>query len=167
MKKKERGSGKNYYSLKFASHDHTWPVTHTTPYNPDNDVTVDQTPTELVESKQPNLIITNKKTMHAVIIDMAITGQRSPDCLQRKRQAKIDKYADIAKQHEDLGYKVTLDAVVFGDVGGTDKHNEELMHLIGASPRYAQLMHRFCVASVLRHGHKIWVTRCHAQAALQ
>jgi hypothetical protein len=32
MKKKERGDGKNHRSLKFASRDHTWPVTHTTPY---------------------------------------------------------------------------------------------------------------------------------------
>jgi hypothetical protein len=76
---------------------------------------------------------------------------------------KIDKYVHLKRQYENKkkGYDVFLDAVVFGDIGGTDDHNAKIMQgLIRASPRYTEHLHCRCVESVLQHGYKIWATRC-------
>jgi hypothetical protein len=124
-------------------------------------VTVDTTPPNLRTIQRPDLIIINEKTKCVVIVDVIITSQSHPDCLKDARQGKIDKYQHIANKYYRNGYTVLLDAVVFGDVGGTDEENDRVMQeLSGASPRYIELMHRFCVAGVLRHGHKIWSSRC-------
>jgi hypothetical protein len=119
-------------------------------FNPYAMVTMDKCPPGLHFTQRPDLIIINKKTNHVVIVDVTITSQNSPKCLDNARRRKIEKYTRIANAYIANGYTVDLNAVVFGDVGGTNGDNDYVMqHLIGASPEYTALLHRHCIAIVL------------------
>jgi hypothetical protein len=119
-------------------------------FNPYTMVTMDKCPPGLHFTQCPDLIIISKNPNHVVIVDLMITSQNSPKCLDNMHRGKIEKYTKIANAYIANGYTVDLNAVVFGDVGGTNGDNDYVMqHLIGASPEYTALLHRHCIAIVL------------------
>jgi hypothetical protein len=152
----------NHYSaLRTERHNHVLGrLAAAARHRPNVQVHVNVQPPMLVSTLRPDLVLVNETDKKIAIVDVAITAQVGADCLTAKRQQKVDKYAHLADEYRAKGYDVELDAVVFGDVGGTDGHNEQVMiKMIGARPRYARLMHRFCIAGVLRHGRSIWSMR--------
>lgn len=122
------------------------------------------------EGLRPDLVIENVETKKVLILDVAITAQSGMEgrYLEVSRQRKKDKYQDIENQYRTLGYEVLNDALVFGDLGGTDERNHQLLKMfctgnrpnsIRSASRYAFNMHRFIVVSILRSAYSIWVQR--------
>lgn len=79
---------------------------------------------------RPDIIVQQDELKNVTILDLGITAQNGADCLDRARARKIEKYSSIKQQYERLGYQVTLDAIIFGDNGGTDQRNHELIKFL-------------------------------------
>ncbi|KAL1923876.1 uncharacterized protein VTP21DRAFT_6911 [Calcarisporiella thermophila] len=137
-------------------------LARTARYNhPDCEVFVNQSPPDIqADQLRPDLVIVNRTLKQVKILDVAVTAQCDDQCLNEKREEKVTKYTAINQQYEDLGFSTRLDAVVFGDLGGSDTRNTTIFTQILKSPRsYADKMHRFIVADILRAGQRIWAQR--------
>ncbi|XP_067129802.1 uncharacterized protein [Centruroides vittatus] len=124
-------------------------------------VRINQTIPEMEnDTLRPDIVVEDTHTKEVIIIDLAITNQYGEDCLVKARQAKIDKYEHIKTFYETKGYKVVLDAIVFGALGATDTHNTQLFKKLNSPWKYVKKMHKFIINDILRASHNIWRKRC-------
>lgn len=123
------------------------------------------------EGLKPDLVIEDNITKKVMILDLAITTQSRMEgrYLQTSREHKINKYRNIADQYQALGYNVELNAVIFGNLGGTDDINHNILRKIctegqpnsvQSANKYAYNMHKYIVVSVLRSAYSMWIQRC-------
>lgn len=111
------------------------------------------------DNLRPDIVMIDRVTKTATIIDLAITNQSSASSLDNAREKKIDKYRHIKTHYEDLGYTTVLDAIVFGNLGATDSRNVELMKMTGSTIGYIRRMHKYIINDILRYAYRLWINR--------
>ena len=55
---------------------------------------------------------------------------------------------------------MTLDAIIFGELGGNSKHNDDIFtNVLNCNRRYAWKMHDVIIIDLIRSAHRIWAYR--------
>ncbi|CDH61238.1 reverse transcriptase [Lichtheimia corymbifera JMRC:FSU:9682] len=140
-------------------------------YNhPDARITTNQVPPLIDNTLQPpDLVILDEAQRKVFIADVTVTAQSTSNnqqarnggtCIDHARQRKVDRYADIKRRYEEMGYSVDLTAFVLGDVGGTDGENTRQLRQLIRSRSHADRVHGWLICDVLRFGHRMWIRRC-------
>ena len=128
--------------------------------------TNETSPTVNYEQLRPDIVIEDERTKMVYILDLTITAQSQEDGFNVAKQRKLDRYAAIKNKYEQLGWKAELDAIVFGDLGGTDDANHQIINILcggrGCSTpsSYGFRLHRRIITTILRNNYSIWVERC-------
>ncbi|KAI7868028.1 hypothetical protein K492DRAFT_179529 [Lichtheimia hyalospora FSU 10163] len=140
-------------------------------YNhPNARITVNEIP-PLIEStrQRPDLVILDESQRKVLITDVTVTAQSTSNnnqasnggtCIDHARQRKVNRYSDIKRQYEEMGYSVDLTAFVLGDVGGTDGENTRQLRQLIRNRSHADRVHGWLICDVLRFGHRMWIRRC-------
>lgn len=101
-------------------------------------------PTCSIDQLRPDLTIENHSKKKVIILDLTITAQSKDDEFKLVNQRKIDRYSQLKHLYESKGWEVTLDAVVFGDLGGTDEQNHQIIQLLcGGYPTSSPRLYGF------------------------
>lgn len=84
-------------------------------------ITTNQVPPHITDTRQrPDLVIVDEDRHQVFITDVTVTAQSTSNnnqatnggtCLDHARQRKVDRYADIKRQYEEMGYSVDFDSI--------------------------------------------------------
>lgn len=140
-------------------------------YNyPNARITTNQIPPFINDTRQrPDLVVLDEAQRKVLITDVTVTAQSTSNnnqasnggtCIDHARQRKVDRYSDIKRQYEEMGYTVDLTAFVLGDVGGTDSENTRQLRQLIRNRSHADRVHGWLICDVLRFGHRMWIRRC-------
>ncbi len=123
---------------------------------------VDSSPEDIETTLRPDLILRDEKNKKIAIVDLAITFEdHRKNAFVDARARKVEKYQDLKQEYEARGYRVALNALVYGSLGCISANNEEVLRRdLGVAPHTARTLQRSISLSCIRHSSTIW--RYHA-----
>uniref|UniRef100_A0A914Q4W9 Reverse transcriptase domain-containing protein n=1 Tax=Panagrolaimus davidi TaxID=227884 RepID=A0A914Q4W9_9BILA len=134
------------------------------------EILLDQIIPETSSTLRPDITILDKKKKEAIIIDVTIPYENLPKSFVNARDRKYEKYSEIKKELQDLGYNVFLDAFIVGSLGGYDPENYKCLKTLDIPKNYSILMKKLMVTDVIRWSREIYmnhVCQKRKDAALQ
>uniref|UniRef100_A0A914QJ31 Reverse transcriptase domain-containing protein n=1 Tax=Panagrolaimus davidi TaxID=227884 RepID=A0A914QJ31_9BILA len=134
------------------------------------EILLDQIIPETSSTLQPDITILDKKKKEAIIIDVTIPYENLPKSFVTARDRKYEKYTEIKKELQNLGYNVFLDAFIVGSLGGYDPENYKCLKSLDIPKNYSILMKKLMVTDVVRWSREIYmnhVCQKRKNAALQ
>ncbi|KAJ8652365.1 hypothetical protein O0I10_011986 [Lichtheimia ornata] len=127
-------------------------------YNhPTAQISVNESPPLINSDRQrPDLVVLDEERRTVFITDVTVTAQSTSNnnqatsgtCIDHARQRKVNRYGDIKRQYEEMGYTVDLTAFVIGDVGGTDSENVRQLNYLIRRRGHAQRVHGWIICDV-------------------
>ena len=91
----------------------------------------------VIEARRPDMIVTERETKFAKIIDFAIPHDSR---VNSKEVEKIEKYQDLAREIKKLwGMRVTVIPTAIGTLGTTPKKLKKRLEDIGIETRVTEL----------------------------
>ncbi|XP_046391709.1 uncharacterized protein LOC124159815 [Ischnura elegans] len=123
----------------------------------DEEVRINRTVPEVNSDLRPDILITDKKTMTARMIDVTIPFDNRRSALQEARRLKEEKYAGLAADLAVLGYSASVEGFVVGSLGSWDPENDRVLRGLGIPRRYAFLMKKLMVSDVIRWSRDLYV----------
>lgn len=110
------------------------------------------------EMRRPDLIMISPDRKHALVVDVTIPFEGSPDALQDAHEAKNSKYEPLKQwMTSEGGFElVEVHAFVISSLGSWDPGNEEVLSALGVRRRYAHLFRNLCSVSAIQGSRRIW-----------
>lgn len=121
-------------------------------------LTVDKSPFDIETQLRPDLILRDDKAKELAMVDVAIAFEdHKKNSFADARARKQEKYEELKQEYEARGYKVTLDALVYGSLGCIDRGNfAVLTKTLSVSSTESRRLQRLISLDCIRHSHKIW-----------
>ena len=105
---------------------------------------------------KPDLVILNKDTSEAFVIDVTIPFE-GEDSFRAARQGKVDKYNHLKRVLQEKGYRrVEIDGFVVGALGSWDPENEPVLRKLSIGQRYSVMFRKLCCTEAIKGSHDIW-----------
>ncbi|KAL8445763.1 hypothetical protein Emed_005392 [Eimeria media] len=120
---------------------------------------VDNRPEGLDTQLRPDLILPDDTARTIAIVDLAIAYEGfHKNEFKEARMRKQEKYQELKGRYESRGFRVTLDALVYGSLGCTDKENEKVLKqdLGNTNTKTIRSLQRSISLECVRHSRKIW-----------
>lgn len=106
---------------------------------------------------RPDLVVRHEQSKSVVICDVTVPFENRSVAFEEARARKVIKYAALAEDLRQQGYRVVVTALVVGALGSWDQRNEAVLDLLRVSRRYAILMRRLIVSDTIRWSRDIYV----------
>ena len=112
---------------------------------------------------KPDLVILNKDTSEAYVIDVTIPFE-GEDSFKAARQGKVDKYSHLKRVLQEKGYRrVEIDGFVVGALGSWDPENEPVLRKLSIGQRYSAMFRKLCCTEAIKGSHDIWKVKTAAR----
>lgn len=102
---------------------------------------------------KPDLVI--KKGKDILILDITVPFENGLVALEEARQRKIDKDSDLAKELSMNGCSASVEAIVVGSLGASDKSNERVVRRL-CSRKYAKTMSKIIGSETITYSRNIF-----------
>ena len=112
------------------------------------------------EKNRPDLVVINRKTDKAIIVDVTIPFEGEENSLQSARVTKETKYSRLKTWLQSQYKEVEVAAFVVGALGSWDPDNEPVLRMLRIGRNYARLFRRLCCISTIQGSRKIWQAFC-------
>ena len=106
---------------------------------------------------RPDIVVRDDTDKTVTIVDVAVPFENRRVAFTSKREEKLNKYAPLAQQLRQQGYRVNVEAFLVGSLGAWDIQNQRTLDLLQISPRYAGMMQQFMVSDTIRYSRDIYV----------
>ena len=106
---------------------------------------------------KPDLVILDKDSKQAIIVDISCPFDNKYEALQESRQLKINKYTPLAQTLQNQGYSTYCDAIIVGSLGSWDPMNELCLNQLSIPETKRKVMKQRIVADVIRWSRDIYV----------
>ncbi|CDJ48218.1 hypothetical protein, conserved [Eimeria brunetti] len=119
---------------------------------------IDSCPTDMETLLLPDIILRDDKRKQMAIADVAVVFEDyKKNSFGSARLHKEEKYQSLKKHYEDRGYRVTVQALVYGSLGCIAKENRRVLtHDLGIKDRVAWAIQREISTDCIRHSLRIW-----------
>ena len=107
-------------------------------------------------ANRPDLTIIAPDGRSAILVDVCIPFEGSPEALQDAAQEKMRKYEPLRQTLLTRFECVEVFPFVIGSLGSWFPPNEEVLRKLRIGWKYAILMRRLCVASAIAGSQDIW-----------
>uniref|UniRef100_A0A914Q7V0 Reverse transcriptase domain-containing protein n=1 Tax=Panagrolaimus davidi TaxID=227884 RepID=A0A914Q7V0_9BILA len=108
-------------------------------------ILLDQIIPQTSSTLRPDITILDERKKEAIIIDVTIPYENFPKSFVSARDRKYEKYTEIKKELQNLGYNVFLDAFIVGSLGGYDPENYKCLKSLDIPKNYSILMKKLMV----------------------
>ena len=109
---------------------------------------------------RPDIVIINRESKEAIIIDVTVPFESSPEALEIARNQKLNKYSPLANwlsKERDL--QSTVEALVVGSLGSWDVNNITVLRRLRISRKYSILFRKLCTNDAISGSRAIWSSR--------
>ena len=94
------------------------------------------------------------------MIDVTVPFETDDQAFDRVRQAKLDKYSELAEWLKNKYESVVLDAFIMGSLGSWCCMNDQVLRILNISRKYAILFRKLCCIDAIQGSNAIWRARC-------
>lgn len=98
-------------------------------------------------SLRPDIVLRNTAANIITMVDICVPFENRSAAIEAARSQKLRKYAALADQLRQDGYRVNVAAFVVGALGAWESRNEKTMKLLDINKYYARMMRRFMIRS--------------------
>ena len=119
---------------------------------------VDAAPEDMETQLRPDILLKDEKRKTVAIADLAIAFEdHKKNSFGEARLRKEEKYAGIKRHYEARGYRVTVQALVYGSLGCIAQENMQVLtRNLGINARTAYAVQRDISLDCIRYSHQIW-----------
>jgi hypothetical protein len=122
------------------------------------EIRIDLTPPLIESALRPDLVVVDEGHRKIVIVDVTVPFENRKTALDVARQAKFEKYSDIAQQLADRGYTVLLSALVVGALGAWDPQNWVVFRDLGIAKGRVGKIAKLMISDAIRWSRDIYVS---------
>lgn len=112
------------------------------------------------EKNRPDLVVLNKRTQRAIVVDVTVPFEGEENSLQDARATKVTKYTGLKTWLQTHYKEVKVAAFVVGALGSWDPNNKPVLRMLRIGRNYARLFRRLCCISAIEGSRKIWQAFC-------
>lgn len=106
---------------------------------------------------RPDIVVRDVSNNIITIVDVAVPFESRQAAFSKKREEKLQKYAPLAQQLRQQGFRVHVAAFLVGSLGAYDLNNQHTLDLLQVNKSYAGMMRRLMVSDTIRWSRDIYV----------